>query len=702
MFDRVRAAVAPRGSGGTPFPGGERTTDGTGGDGRSAADGPAGVDGGLPSSGGPARPRGGGCAVLGRGGGGADAVAGGGRAPTTTGDDDGRADVEGDEVAVPSSSPSPSPSPSLSARTAEDASDAPRPARESASATSPSPSIAVVDAAKSTSTTVGLVAARSKSPSSGLKTSSIAAVASKKNRQPFPRVPSFEAFEVTIRPKEKDHPATMQRRLLEATQTLTSHAAKKKKSPSADHCDRRVSVVASEATRGIELQLIEKGAALNDRPAFHRVPSSEGCDRVDDDFDVDRVTNVQPPEDEHRARKIETSMRTILNILRGFKPFSSLEQDRCQGSKDECSTDSPIGVDSFPSFAGMPGATYVEEDRSLDRMQPLESHAGRKKISSSSFDEIVNSRSLPLLDETSTFPSMNSSVPSVDSMSAIYSQDEHKMFQRMKCREKNIILVDYRSPSAYSAKSEITRDSTDSVRHMLRWDLAIPPLPEEDQQQQRANDCKNRNTLESAHEDIGIELQLVRETNTDITQCSKSSKVGRKMRSSGGNLFRDSSGPMIHHNLVDVDEVSVSVASQRSNGNIESLTGLHNLCSCFYGDYGDVIDDGDDCSSKGEVVEITGLDKLLNAINDSKLLVEYDDEFYSEWYSAVDDESLTYDCGESIAVEEGKDFNLSTKSSPPRPKEAVANMDATKINSVVFVAPYVDDPRMTIRLLTKA
>ena len=641
----------------------------------------------------------------------------GGRALPTT-KDDGHEDLEREKAVPPSS---------------ENASDAPSPAKEYAPSMSPSPPITEVDAATATSTAGGaLAAARLISPSSRLKTSLIAAVDSK-NKRPFPRGSSFEAFEVMYRPKEKDHPAAMRRKLLEATQTLKSHAVKTKKCSSfdgfatkmrpssprfggfeettrpmtkqqrpwsptkdeyigasksplfhredvnrakgassptttagtpaatdeADHWDHRVSVVASKATKGIELQLMEKGVASNDHPAFHCGPS------IYDDSAADLVSNLQHLQDEL---------------------FSSPKQDRCRGNKDGCSTDSPIGVDSFPSFAGMAAATHFEDDRSLDRMQPHDSCAGRKK------------KLLSLLDVISVPSSMNSSAPSVDSMSAIYSQDEHKMLQRTMCREKNIILMEYRSPSACSAKSEMTRDSTGSVHHLLGWDFTIPSPLEKDQQQQKARDCNYGNALESAYEDFGIERQLVKEIDTNVTQ-SKSSKVGRKMRLLGGNFYKDKSGQEVRQNLVDVDEVTLSVASQISNGNIESLMGIHNLCNCFYGDYGDVVDDGDDDTSKG--VQISGLDKLLDAINDSKLLGEYDDELHSEWVTAVDDESLTYDCGESITVEEGENFNVRTKSSPRRPKEAIANTDAVKMKSVVFLAMNVDNPRKTIRFLTK-
>ncbi len=178
------------------------------------------------------------------------------------------------------------------------------------------------------------------------------------------------------------------------------------------------------------------------------------------------------------------------------------------------------------------------------------------------------------------------------------------MLQRTKCREKNIILMDYRSPSACSAMSEMTSDSTGSVHHLLGWDYAIPPPLEEGQQQQpqKARDCNYGYALESAYEDFGIERQLVRETDTNVTQ-SKSSKVGRNMRMLGGNFNRDNSGQVIRQNLVDVDEVSLSVASHISNGNIESIIGINNLRNCFDGDYGDVVYDGDDDTSKGVEVQ---------------------------------------------------------------------------------------------------
>jgi hypothetical protein len=474
------------------------------------------------------------------------------------------------------------------------------------------------------------------------------------------------------------------------TSSPTTTAGTPAATDEADHCDHVMSVVASKTTKCIGLQLMEKGVASKDHPAFHCGPSSEVYKQFNDDSVGDLVSNLQPLQDEHRTRKIETSTGAILNDVRRFKLFSSPKQDRCRGNKDGCSTDSPIGVDSFPSFAGIAAVTYVKKDRSLDRMQPHDSCAGRKKKSPS------------LLDEISVPSSMNSSVPSVDSMSAIYSQDEHKMLQRTMCREKNIILMDCRSPSACSAKSEMTSGSTGTVHHLLGWDVAIPPPLEEDQQQQqqKARDCNYGNVLESAYEDFGIERQLVRETDTNVTQ-SKSSKFGRNMRLLGGNFNRDNSGQVIRQNLVDVDEVSLSVASQISNGNIESMIGINKWCNWFYGDYGDVVDDGDDDTSKGEEVQISGLDKLLDAINDSRLLGDYDDELHSEWVSAVDDESLTYDCGESITVEEGEEFNVRKKSSPPCPNEAIVNTDAVKMKSVVFVAPNVDNPRSTIKFLTK-
>jgi hypothetical protein len=159
-----------------------------------------------------------------------------------------------------------------------------------------------------------------------------------------------------------------------------------------------------------------------------------------------------------------------------------------------------------------------------------------------------------------------------------------------------------------------------------------------------------------------------------------------------------------------VDEVSLSVANQTNDCNIDSLIGLDNLCNCFYGkydkdpDYGDdgnFVDCGDDLSSKAidiEMREVTGLDKLIDAINDSKIFGEYDDELHSM-------QSVTY-CGESIATEEedgggGEDFNVDEIPPPPRPRPrgGIANTDAIKMKSVVFVAPNAVNTNSTMRFL---
>ena len=125
-----------------------------------------------------------------------------------------------------------------SARTTDNASKAPRPTTVSTPLMLPLPLIAEVDAALSTWTAVGggggvITVAGSMSPSSRLKTL-LVAVVSLVNHRPCPHVPPFEAFEVMYRPKEKNHPAVMQQRLLEATQTLKLRVVKKKKSSSFD------------------------------------------------------------------------------------------------------------------------------------------------------------------------------------------------------------------------------------------------------------------------------------------------------------------------------------------------------------------------------------------------------------------------------------------------------------------------------------
>ena len=106
--------------------------------------------------------------------------------------------------------------------------------------------------------------------------------------------------------------------------------------------------------------------------------------------------------------------------------------------------------------------------------------------------------------------------------------------------------------------------------------------------------------------------------------------------------------------------------------------------------------------------QITGLDRLIDAINDSKLFGECDDETHSMQSFTQCGETITTEgksftqCGETITTE-GKVGDFDVNQNPPlpcpRPRGGISNTDAIKMKSVIFVAPNAINANSTMRFL---
>ena len=166
-----------------------------------------------------------------------------------------------------------------------------------------------------------------------------------------------------------------------------------------DDGDRRVSIVGSKVTPGIETQLFDQDIVSNNHPALGCGSSFEGYEAMHPSGGKtltmrseqksleamqtlkssalrkkksihsavrvemakrhhnsvgNRVSILQPLEDKDRA-----GTATIMNDLGQLKTQSSLDKEEFQCN---CSTDSPTSVDRFPSFVAIAAATSVEED----------------------------------------------------------------------------------------------------------------------------------------------------------------------------------------------------------------------------------------------------------------------------------------------------------------------------------------------------
>jgi hypothetical protein len=178
-------------------------------------------------------------------------------------------------------------------------------------------------------------------------------------------------------------------------------------------------------------------------------------------------------------------------------------------SKDQSAVDYGEGYEvMYPPIERTHRGTM--ERKPLEAMQPPKSHVPMEKEPS-------------LVDENSTIDS--SVYTGIDSMSAIYSQDEQKMLQRTICAEKTLenstILMDLRSPSA------LTVDSTDDVHNLFGWDFVIPPPPEDNPPPEETRNGHD-DSYENEYENFGIERKLV--------ETHKPSNGGRKMQVFSGKL----------------------------------------------------------------------------------------------------------------------------------------------------------------------
>jgi hypothetical protein len=339
------------------------------------------------------------------------------------------------------------------------------------------------------------------------------------------------------------------------------------------------------------------------------------------------------------------------------------------------------------------------EDGGVDddsRREEVTSHASSSVISTIAYS--VASQSSTIVD------SMVSDVPNNS------HQDETMMLQCTKHSQDNVfqdknVILDQRSSSI---KSEMTAntddDDNDDVNYLLElegWNFTLPPDVEQVlDDNNNTYDCNYGYVIDDAYEKFGIERKFIggrdnshnniNNTTSSVTSDSwskgrkLSSRLGNKLFTTNHRLFAGGNQKIIYspRNLVDVDEVSVTAKTKEiSIDDINPLLPLHggdknwcdinNCCCCGGGGVGGLADNSNSMDdnvtyvSNGTEDQITGFDRLLDAL-DGGCNNNDDDDDYS-----VFDESVT-------DSEEEED---STKK-----KETMANTDAVKFGSLFFVA----------------
>ena len=330
----------------------------------------------------------------------------------------------------------------------------------------------------------------------------------------------------------------------------------------------------------------------------------------------------------------------------------------------------------------------------------------------------------------------------VNSMSAMYSQDEEKMHERKMCtkdilKEGNNILDDF---NTVSAESELTTDSPNNEL-LLGWDIP-PELPEGQTSTKRKNekngkptrDCNYGTTMETAYEDFGVERQLAK-----VSEEGKKIRQGVKMPFSQKPKF---GLPFPRSNPVDVDELSLSVASladdsvkDASVGELVQADTMNWICgdwnvaegvktNAACGDVDDLRETVRDTTNAmivpviewdGDIdkigvpdqpifdkmidvldIALNGYDKACDAEYDGR--TEYDGQTEFDGQTEHDGKTidgLGFDDGETIRhgdISDEEDGNDSQKTYPPRQKEAIANTDAIRMQGLVFVSPNAENP----------
>jgi len=182
---------------------------------------------------------------------------------------------------------------------------------------------------------------------------------------------SFEGYEVMHPSGEKTHTMTSEQKSVEEMQTLKSHALRKKKSI---HRALKVGVARIRRTRNRPVNGIAVG---------------------------DRVSNLQPLEDNDQTGDIDSSTAKDLMDLGQFEPFSTLELDQCHGDDDGCLMDNRTDNDEFLPSAEM--ATATTEDDDGDRCVSIVGSKATPGIEPQSFDQDMASNYHPDVHFSSSF-----------------------------------------------------------------------------------------------------------------------------------------------------------------------------------------------------------------------------------------------------------------------------------------------------------
>ena len=224
-----------------------------------------------------------------------------------------------------------------------------------------------------------------------------------------------------------------------------------------DDGDRRVSIVGSKVTPGIETQLFDQDIVSNNHPALGCGSSFEGYeamhpsggktltmtseqksleamptlksqaprkkksihravkvgvamirrtrDRPVNGIAVgDRVSNLQPLEDKDQAKDLKD--------LGQFEPFSTLELDQCHGDEDVCLMDNPTDSDEFLPSTEMTTATTEDDDG--DRCASIVGSNATPGIEPQSVDQDMASNNHPDVHFSSSLEGFEASHSSVE------------------------------------------------------------------------------------------------------------------------------------------------------------------------------------------------------------------------------------------------------------------------------------------------
>jgi len=317
-----------------------------------------------------------------------------------------------------------------------------------------------------------------------------------------------------------------------------------------------------------------------------------------------------------------------------------------------------------------------------------------------------------------------STVVSVNSMSAIYSQDEDKMVER-EASTKDITKRDINTLNDFdsiAAESELTEDTV--------FDTRLDVLPTVDETKSIASaqqlgptndkkfdssrhgtttqDCNYNTTLDTAYEEFGVERQLA-----IIDENGRKARQGMKLRLIKPRNF---GLPWKPNKPVDVDETSFatsladnSVKSTYSNnsGDDEEVGQLDWLCGDMCGNEDDIVNDeyttaGFTIATQGRSIMTTS-SKPKPKPKDNKFDKIMDVmEYVLTGYKACETE---FDCqteydGKTVDTGLGLDDETNVHSQKSRNENinGVVNIDAIRMQGMIFESPTDDKSKANVDL----